>query len=87
MVDVYLIKDHPKLGKAGSVVEVKPGYARNVLVPNNFALLMGEGIYRKKLPVLYEKELSKAVNITQKMIMDEKSRWLEYEVPVCSLIM
>ncbi|MDZ7271065.1 MAG: 50S ribosomal protein L9 [candidate division KSB1 bacterium] len=35
---VILKQDHEKLGKAGDVVEVKPGYARNYLLPRGIAL-------------------------------------------------
>src|SRR5437016_4885256 len=34
---LVLIEDVAHLGKQGDVVEVKPGYARNYLLPNSFA--------------------------------------------------
>ncbi len=34
---VILRKDFNQLGKMGEVVDVKPGYARNFLIPNNVA--------------------------------------------------
>src|SRR5688572_10526703 len=34
---IVLIEDVPHLGKQGEVVEVKPGYARNYLLPNSLA--------------------------------------------------
>jgi large subunit ribosomal protein L9 len=36
-VSVILREDVPKLGDAGEVVSVKPGYARNYLLPQNLA--------------------------------------------------
>jgi large subunit ribosomal protein L9 len=36
-VSVILREDVPKLGEAGEVVSVKPGYARNYLLPQNLA--------------------------------------------------
>lgn len=36
-VNVILREDVPKLGEAGEVVAVKPGYARNYLLPQNLA--------------------------------------------------
>ncbi|MBN2412300.1 50S ribosomal protein L9 [candidate division KSB1 bacterium] len=35
---VILKKDMDSLGKAGEIVEVKPGYARNYLIPSNSAI-------------------------------------------------
>ncbi len=35
---IILIKDHPKLGSEGEVVEVAVGYARNYLLPRKLAL-------------------------------------------------
>ncbi len=35
---IILISDYDGLGKAGELVDVKPGFARNKLLPNGFAL-------------------------------------------------
>ena len=35
---IILISDYEGLGKAGDLIDVKPGYARNKLLPNGFAL-------------------------------------------------
>jgi len=42
-VEVILIKDLEKVGKAGSVVTVKQGFARNFLFPRNLAKPLTEG--------------------------------------------
>src|SRR3954469_988066 len=36
---VILTKDLENLGRAGALVDVKPGYGRNYLLPRNFAVL------------------------------------------------
>ena len=38
-MDVILLKDVEKLGTEGTVVHVKPGFARNYLIPKQLALL------------------------------------------------
>ena len=43
MTDVILKQDVEHLGSAGDVVEVKPGYARNYLLPQGLALRATEG--------------------------------------------
>lgn len=37
-MEVILKQDIDKLGKAGTITKVKPGYARNFLIPNNLAV-------------------------------------------------
>ena len=43
MSKVILTHDVPNLGSAGEVVEVKPGYARNYLIPRKFAVRWTKG--------------------------------------------
>ncbi len=42
-MDVILTKDVDKLGSAGEVVKVKPGYGRNYLLPRGLALVATRG--------------------------------------------
>ncbi|MDD5116013.1 MAG: 50S ribosomal protein L9 [Candidatus Omnitrophica bacterium] len=42
-MEVILIKDVEKIGKAGSVVKVKEGFARNFLFPRNLAKIATSG--------------------------------------------
>lgn len=44
---VVLTKDVSKLGREGDLVEVAPGYARNYLLPYNFAVRATPGILRQ----------------------------------------
>ena len=43
MIEVILREDVHSLGKAGDLVRVKPGYARNFLLPKGFAYQATEG--------------------------------------------
>jgi large subunit ribosomal protein L9 len=43
MIDVILRDDVPSLGRAGQLVRVKPGYARNFLLPRGLAFEATEG--------------------------------------------
>jgi large subunit ribosomal protein L9 len=43
MIDLILREDIPSLGKAGQMVRVKPGYARNFLLPRGLAFEATEG--------------------------------------------
>ncbi len=46
-VQLLLNKNVEKLGKRGDVVDVAPGYARNYLVPQGFAVVVTPGILRQ----------------------------------------
>lgn len=47
MVEVMLMADVKKLGKAGAIVKVAPGYARNMLFPQELAAPVTEAAKRK----------------------------------------
>ena|SRR5688572_3289820 len=38
-MEIILVQDVPQLGYKGDTLNVKPGYARNYLIPNRYALL------------------------------------------------
>jgi large subunit ribosomal protein L9 len=72
-MEVILLKDVEKLGYKHDLVAVKPGFGRNYLIPNGFALIANE-INRKKLEDLKAKEaaveaarLSEYVEIAAKL--------------------
>ncbi len=46
-MEVILLKDVPSLGKAGSIVNVADGYARNFLIPRELAIIATEGNKRR----------------------------------------
>ena len=74
-VKLLLNEKIDKLGEIGEIVSVKPGYARNYLLPNNLATIPTVGeikrIQKKKalLEKLYQEEKAKAEELA-KLIND-----------------
>jgi len=72
-VEVILLRDHEKLGKAGDIVRVKMGYARNYLIPEGIAVfdtpknrkLLEEKIRAERLK--YEREKVIAEELKEKL--------------------
>lgn len=63
-IQLLLNQDVRKLGKAGEVVEVAPGYARNYLIPQNIGVRTTPGIL-KMLEWRKQKEQERLVSIKQ----------------------
>ncbi|NEO99056.1 MAG: 50S ribosomal protein L9 [Symploca sp. SIO2E9] len=63
-VQLVLNQDVNKLGKAGDLVEVAPGYARNFLVPKGIGLVATTGIL-KQVERRKEKERQRLIEIKQ----------------------
>jgi len=59
-MEVILIKDVDNIGRAGSVIKVKDGFARNFLLPRKFAVLVTSSNLRR-----IEEEKKKATNLKQ----------------------
>lgn len=73
MIQVVLQRDMDNLGKSGDVVRVRPGYARNFLIPRGLAMPATPGnvarieeIKRKSAEVA-EKALAEAEEIAKKL--------------------
>lgn len=68
-MEVILLRDMRDLGSRGEVVDVKPGYARNYLLPQGYALTNTKGNrdyfvqQRKKIDALHQKEREVAASI------------------------
>jgi len=71
---VYLLKDVPKVGKAGEIVEVSDGFARNYLIKNGLAEIATESLIKK---LESEKRLAKSKVEHQKTKAEEIKRKIE----------
>jgi large subunit ribosomal protein L9 len=71
-MEVILNQDVDKVGKAGSVVKVKDGFARNFLIPNKLALPLN-AVNLKKLESEKQKKISQAEKL-MKEAQDLKER-------------
>ena len=61
---VILLKSYETLGNVGDVVNVKPGYARNFLFPNEIATIATDKNIKKLDSFLKSQELKEAKNRT-----------------------
>ncbi|MCK9430377.1 MAG: 50S ribosomal protein L9 [Candidatus Omnitrophica bacterium] len=77
-MEVILIKDVEKIGKAGSVVKVKEGFARNFLFPHNLAKVATAGS-------LEQLEKEKKARLAQYALEKEKSEELKKRLAGLSL--
>ena len=68
---IILISDYEGLGKAGELIDVKPGFARNKLLPNGFALRAS----KKNIALIEEKK--KVVEASKKREDDSLQDLLE----------
>ena len=68
---IILISDYEGLGKAGELIDVKPGFARNKLLPNGFALRAS----KKNIALIEEKK--KVIEASKKREDDSLQDLLE----------
>ena len=61
---IILLKSYDNLGNVGDVVNVKPGYARNFLFPNEIATIATDKNIKKLDSFLKSQELKEAKNRT-----------------------
>lgn len=79
---VILREDLPNLGEAGDVVEVKPGYARNYLIPNKLALEATEGNLKTFRDIARALETRSEKERAESEVLAEKLDGLVITIPV-----
>lgn len=78
---VILIEDVEKLGTQGQIVDVKPGFARNYLIPKKLAWIFNESNLKK---LEHQKKVWEVKNIKEKekaITLKEKVETLEIKIP------
>lgn len=78
---VILIEDVEKLGAQGQIVDVKPGYARNYLIPKKLAWVYNESNLKR---LEHQKKVWEVKNIKEKekaLSLKEKIETMEIKIP------
>ena len=73
-MEIILLKNYEGLGEAGDVVSVKPGFARNKLIPEGVALRASKrnmAIAEEKKPDLESKENSLKESSDKEQLSDQ----------------
>lgn len=64
-MDIILLKDVDKLGDKHQVVSVKPGYARNFLIPQGYAITANAPNRKKLDAIIAEEEAKEAARLDE----------------------
>lgn len=79
---VILKEDVPKLGESGDIVDVKPGYGRNYLIPQGKAIMASDGAL-KQLELMKEKAERRAeLTVEKAQEMAERLKTVSVTIPV-----
>jgi len=81
---IILRQDYPELGKAGEIVEVKDGYARNYLIPRKIAVAATKSNLRmiEAEKKLLESRLNREKKAAQKLAQQLEKLSLTVPMPV-----
>lgn len=77
-VDILLAEDVESLGKQGEIVRVKPGYARNYLLPNGLATIATE--HNKRMVMRHKQRLEALEQERIKTLRDRAEAVSKYSV-------
>ena len=67
-MDVILLIDYNSLGKAGDIVKVKPGFARNMLIPKGIALRAS----KRNLAIAQEQKQTSKIRMHRELVHFEQ---------------
>lgn len=81
-MELILIKDKEKLGKAGEKVDVADGFARNYLIPQGFALKSTESNLKRFEEINRQRNVRKERKLKKAKGLAEKIKSLSITIPV-----
>jgi len=79
---IILIRDIERLGKKGTVVDVRPGYGRNYLIPTKSAFLYTASNFKRFEQLKYQEELKKGKERREALKAKEQLESLSLTFPV-----
>lgn len=82
LMKLILLKETKGLGKRGEIVEVKPGYAKNFLIPNKFALMYSDSNFRRFKEIEKIDGMKKEKEKKRATMLKEKLESLSLTIPV-----
>ena len=81
-MEIILLKDKEKLGKAGDTIEVADGYARNYLIPQGFALKSTASNVKRFKEIKRQRNIRKERKLKKARELAEKIKSLSITIPV-----
>jgi len=81
-LEIILLKDKEKIGKAGEKVEVADGFARNYLIPQGFALKSTESNLKRFKEINRQRNIRKERKLKKAKELAEKIKSLSITIPV-----
>jgi large subunit ribosomal protein L9 len=79
---LLLIEDVDDLGRSGDVVTVKPGYARNFLIPQKKAVVMSKLALRMRARLVEERKKQAAVDFAEAEALASRLSSLSFGIEV-----
>jgi large subunit ribosomal protein L9 len=80
-MDVILLEDMKGLGAKGAVVHVKPGYARNYLLPQKLAIPAGDAAARLFQEIERQKKFKEDRQVAQARALAARLEGVEVNIP------
>jgi large subunit ribosomal protein L9 len=81
-MEVILLKDLDSTRKADNIINVKPGYARNYLIPNGIALVANQVNKKILAEKMKQSERKKQQLVTQAQTIVNKLQTIKITIPV-----